>query len=170
VDEISRIQSESHTCQGVYCSDCLAEHLEDNNTCPIHQDVVLFHMAPKPVFVSGERKVIDTLDQVDDKHRAVDFVLDLLFATKALYENESIFESDIDEKINEALLHSAKRHNCKHGLLIKAVHWAAVSAVAKEMVEMHYKTEGKAELDVLAKSSNWMAKMAKAVGREKWDR
>ncbi|KAI4693949.1 uncharacterized protein J4E84_002527 [Alternaria hordeiaustralica] len=133
-------------------------------------NVVLFHMAPKPVFVSGERKAIDTLDQIHDEHAAADFVFNLMFATKALYENESIFESDIDEKINEALSLSAKNNNYKHGLLIKAAHWAGVSAVAKEMVEMHYKTEGKAELVELAKSSDWLAKMAKAVGLRKWDR
>ena len=160
-----RIQTELHDCHGIYCEDCLLRHLKDNNTCPIHEDAVLFELPRQPEFVSGERRAADTLDQVTDSVEAFKFVDKLWNVTEHLYDNEQIFDSDIREKINETLMFIGECYNHKYGLLIKDEHLAGVMDVAREMVKMHFKYRGTApvhyedDLSIL-----WSAAIGDAVG------
>ena len=44
-----------------------------------------------------------------NKHAAIEFVFNLLFVAKALYENELIFKSDINKKATLSLISSASK-------------------------------------------------------------
>ncbi|KAI4946437.1 hypothetical protein J4E91_007123 [Alternaria rosae] len=138
-------------------------YLTYNNTCPIHEDVVLFHLPREPQFVSGERNAT-TLDQITDDIEASKFVSKLFYITMDLYDSEQIFDSDIKEKINTTLKYIGERYNHVSGLFIKDEHMAGVMDVAREMVKTHFKTRSKAGGYKAYRSKEWLPKMDKAVG------
>jgi hypothetical protein len=138
--------------------------LADNNTCPIHKDVFLFHLPREPQFVSGERNGATTLDQITDDIEASKFCHKLFNDTMNLYDREQIFDSDIKEKIHATLKYIGERYNHPSGLSIKAEHMAGVMDVVREMVKAHFKAQAKAGEYKAYKSKDWLPKMNKAVG------
>lgn len=126
--------------------------------------MILFELPRRPEFVSGERSVPDTIDEITDKIEAAKFVKKLVSVTKQLYDYEQIFDSDIREKIKDVLDVIAEGFNHKGGLIIKDEHMAGVMDVAREMIKMHFENWESAPVFWDDTSDAWVQRLGEAVG------
>jgi hypothetical protein len=111
-------------CSGLYCRPCLETHFDEGkyNTCPLHDTAVLFAIPRKPRFVPGARITTNTLDQIPNSGEAQIFVGELWRSLQDLYQNERIYDSDIEDHINKALILTAERCDYSRGPSIKKEH------------------------------------------------